>query len=157
MRKIIFRGKRKDNNVWVSGFYSYLFDEKANDYKYEIVFQHMESADMSYPYPSCHTICAEVIPETVGQFTGLTESYERTKSFEPKEIYQHDILEMEYEGKKIICFVEFEICGFILVSNDFEDGYIWIADVEEHDADECSWIPFSRIIGNIHDNPKSLK
>lgn len=98
-----------------------------------------------------------VIPETVGQFTGLTESYERTESFEPKEIYQHDILEMEYEGKKIICFVEFEICGFILVSNDFEDGYIWITDVEEHEVDEASWIPFSRIIGNIHDNPELIK
>lgn len=138
MRQIKFRGKTLKEGKWIFGN---LTEDVKGHYRIQFDVKSFSSV---------------VIPETVGQFTGLTESYERTKSFEPKEIYQHDILEIEYKGKKIICFVEFEICGFILVSNDFEDGYIWITDVEEHDADDCCWISFSRIIGNIHENPSLL-
>lgn len=139
MRQIKFRAQDECNGDWIFGY-------------------PLQDADIKDRWYIMNNYSDGIIIDdrTLGQFTGLTESYERTKSFEPKEIYQHDILEIEYEGKKIICFVEFEICGFILVSNDFEDGYIWIMDVEEHEADECYWIPFSRIIGNIHDNPELL-
>ena len=77
MRDILFRGKRIDNGEWVLG--SLIF--RSN--RYFIVDDKNETA-----LRSCTTHCCdkydwrsvEVIPETVGQYTGLTDK-NGTKDF----------------------------------------------------------------------------
>lgn len=60
MREILFRGKRKDNGKWA---YGYLYIR--NDGQYEISFysKYFDSERFIY----------DVIPETVGQYIGLTD------------------------------------------------------------------------------------
>ena len=115
-REIIFRGKRTNNGEWVEGFY---FEDTGGLSVIQIPRT-----------PNTFT----VDPETVGQYTGLKDKYN-------KEIYEGDICwddEEENYGE-----VRFLDGGF---------SYIWqniCVDLFEIDDS-------IEIVGNIHDNPELL-
>lgn len=62
MREILFRGKRKDNGKWVEGHYGEYYSGKE---KVSCISISKETISGSLYY--------DVIPETVGQYTGLTD------------------------------------------------------------------------------------
>lgn len=128
MREILFRGKSKDNDVWVEGYYC----GKVN----KTIFS---PAEDSAQIVDKDLYWHEVIPETVGQYTGL-------KDRKGTDIFEGDIVNIiraEENGK-----VEwrendaaFEVVGDCLEASFLENLYG--RDVE--------------VIGNIYDNPELLK
>ena len=151
MRTIKFRGKRSDTKEWVYGFYGLSLDDKH--YIIEATFDH--SGDR------CYFFDTEVIPETVGQFTGLTDK-------NGKEIYEGDIV--SFDGNMTADdTMGFEPNGFIYDENSIHcvvwgDEYAcWEVDFQndEHwkykrDTRHLLITNSCKVIGNIHDNPELL-
>lgn len=129
MRDVLFRGKRVDNGEIVEGFY--IFDGFNH---YIVKFYIDENAEGTlYPVQEAF----EVIPETVGQFTGLTDK-------NGKKIFEGDIITISSACVCMTGIVEFHDCGF---------------EVHEYDTYEVLWYypDELEVIGNIHDNPEMLE
>lgn len=132
MREILFRGKRIDNGEWVYGNYAFT---DVNGKKY-FIFQNK---------PLEH----EVIPETVGQYTGLTDK-------NGKKIFEGDIIRFDEN----LYTVQRECdtpggywaeTGYILKHIGWSDYTSFTSTIDDWE-NECQVF----IIGNIHDNPELL-
>lgn len=132
MREILFRGKRADNGEWVEG---YLLEQNTPEYHCYIVISFKAEQDNRHTdILECDIY--EVIPETVGQYTGLTDK-SGTK------IFEGDILrDDDSEENGVVLFFEGEYC--VSFDNEFTYGFADIA---------CSCY----VIGNFYDNPELLK
>ena len=150
MREYKFRGKPTKNNA------SY-FEEKefvygslviSND-KYYILLEVLDNIKRD----DYEVYIIEVIPETVGQYTGL-------KDKNRKEIYNGDILELNKDGRifygtsdgllaKKYQLVGFKNGAFMTCRNkyliDDYDTYLWII------------YKYSTVVGNIYDNKNLLE
>lgn len=122
MREFLFRGKRKDNGDWVYGYY-----EKYNDGSY-INLQTDRLNSGGYPIREF----IEIIPETVGQYTGLTDK-------NGKKIFEGDIVKDPWRISKVEYY---RGCYYPFIS--FPEYSCW-------DTDE------TEVIGNVYDNPELWK
>ena len=122
MREILFRGKRIDNGEWVYGDYWHLPEKN---------FYCISDKEFN----------RKVTPETVGQYTGLTDK-------NGKKIFEGDIVVVPLSGKPAKGIVEYfktDICGFTVITQPQYSNYV----LQKNYAYE--------VIGNIHDNPELLE
>ncbi len=126
MGEILFRGKRKDNGEWVEG--CLVYDS-----------QHCSIRDSGYEY-------FEVAPETVGQFTGMTDR-------DGKKIFEGNILKVVTQDTKEeryiqVCIGEFSDYDtddlFIGVYLKFDDYTVSGGQIKQYSGDV-------EVVGNIHD------
>ena len=139
MRENLFHGKRKDNGKWVEG---YLFIAKwyLNDEKFTAIMRTDATA-----YPHCEISgWEEVDPETVGQYTGLTDK-------NGKKIFEGDIVHCIARMDEANCVIIFEEGEFRLIPERRYKNYVTGSG---YHAIYC----FEKeVIGNIHDNPELLQ
>ncbi len=126
MREILFRGKHTETNEWWEGD---LFHTGKR------VFIRRPDSPTTYEHYS-------VIPETVGQYTGLTDK-------NGKKIFEGDICQTK--GFPLI-----DDKPFVVEWNDDECSFYW-RDVLGTDEFNIGVSQNTTIIGNIHDNPELLK
>ena len=127
MREFLFRAKRLDNGEWVYGSY-YHCCGTAYGATFIVV------NDFGF---------IEVIPHTVGQYTGLTDK-------NGKKIFEGDIVQYqpEYATEPVHSVVEycadkFNYPAFDLKNHDYEANGLQCAHEEGVGCE---------VIGNIHDN-----
>ena len=125
MREILFRGKRVDNGEWVEGYYA-----SIGEYHY-ILTGRLELV----PYLGFEHFL--VNPDTVGQFTGLTDE-------NGVKIFEGDIV--RYNGEPGHVEFDMENAEFLIFFRKWNAGF---------DSIYCD--RNAEVIGNIYDNPKLLE
>ena len=157
-REILFRGKRIDNGGWVFG--NHLYDNTFGKH-YIVLSRHITyiyiavNPDGEFKRLRCTGI--EVVPETVGQYTGLTDK-------DGKKIFEGDIFKhRQFDYPDTFGVVKYRnnydqyrvhnCCGFAIEwqntsidRNLREDLPFW-----------CDEISNAEIVGNIYDNPELLE
>jgi hypothetical protein len=131
-REILFRAKRKDNGEWVKGFYVKTFASLLRDIILPVEVDADENQDTQRIE---FDIYYEVIPETVGQYTGMKDN-------NGKPIFEGDILKLGIGKTR---FVFYGVSSF---RHTIYNGY-----AKEFDFKDKGY----QVIGNIHDNPELLK
>ena len=131
-REILFRGKRVGTGEWVEG---YLLQNNlivpAGQF-----FNFCKHNDRNIITSDSHFVFFEVIPEAIGQYTGLTEK-------NGVKIFEGDILYDEYN--ECNCLVTFDEGSFCTVEDNVCQN-VWGCDMTAFE-----------VIGNIHDNPELLE
>ncbi len=154
MREILFRGKRTDKGTWIEGNLIHCVLMDGRNYTCILEADDSDSSPWEFPYLCCETGCIDgyarpVNPETVGQFTGLTDKKGK-RIFEGDIVRHHnDNPDSEIEEKGVVFWDE-KYCGWRRTSNGaFHHG---VVDTYRLSPD-CLY----ENIGNIHDNPELLE
>ena len=123
-REILFRGKRIDNGEWITDSETYIRDGDG-------IWLSDENLNV-----------VTVIPETVGQFTGLTDK-------NGVRIFEGDIVRYDVNYHDMV------------ISYDVENWGGWLYEDMDDNMQAYSIYEFNlkdiAVIGNIHDNPDILK
>jgi len=117
-RPILFRGKRIDNGEWVEGG----------------IFENLIITAVS-----SYTDFDEVIPDSVGQFTGLTDK-------NGVKIFEGDIVKDSGERHLLVGWSN-KFASFIIDSKKWAFSHWFGEAVNDKDVE---------VIGNIHDNTELL-
>lgn len=153
MREIIFRGQRKDNKEWVTGN---LFIDEKNE-KYEILVGYTN-----------YRIAWEVLPETVGQYTGLKDKNGK-RIFEGDIIRYADIDEYRMYLESLECPEDYQENAFYNMWTIDEVVYGINVGYPAFDLNKHDWEVnglsnlnesggfYYEVIGNIHLNPELLE
>ena len=144
MREILFRGKREDNGEWVEGR---LIADEAIVPKGQVFYISDNVLDST-------VYACIVIPETVGQYTGL-------KDKNGKKIFEGDILRIAKisDGLGDYYFPSLNYPVNVLVKWDL-CAWVWetlCADKMYITFPNAWWHYESEVIGNIYDNPVAPK
>ena len=139
-REILFKGKRKDTKEWVFGHLMQgaditLIIPKGKEFFYDELEKF--AFDMT---------AYEVIPETVGQYTGI-------KDKNGKKIFEGDIIKVTNDYGIIEVLDSDTGIGVV----EFYDGYWYIAEQVNNSLYEIGRCYYIEIIGNIHDTPELLE
>lgn len=126
MREILFRGKCKNSGKWVEGD---LRQDKDIGTSYISGYDYYTSGEGLQRDPFEY----EVIPESVGQYTGLTD-------IDGVKIYEGDIVDILTENEEVGA-VTYDDGGFVITADGFTVSFL--DNINGTDI---------RVIGNIYDN-----
>lgn len=135
MREMLFRGKRIDDGKWVYGFYCH-YDDIEDNGKDDCDYIVKKHNGEYFPF-------VKVIPETVGQYTGLTDK-------NGKKIFEGDIVKF-YEH-----YSTYWDIGYILYKNE-KAKFLYYTPNSSMVGYSIDNTCIFEVIGNIYDNPELLE
>ena len=130
-REILFKAKRIDNNKWVQGY----------------LFMHWDKSYIAWGAVNSRPLITEVIPETVGQYTGINDKHDN-------KIFEGDILQYKvyhrngsHDNRKEVIINKGCVSPREMTEKDTRDNSV---------AYSISRSTFE-VIGNVHENKELLK
>lgn len=145
-REILFKAKRKDNGEWVEGYYIYhikrticpLGDSVKPEDEQHVIMQDGFS-DWNMPR---NTVVYEIDPDTLCQYTGLTDK-------NGKKIWENDIVEERHRG---VITMRYHVLW------DFKETS-WMFETKSSARYGIYAINQRKfeVVGNIFDNPDLLE
>ena len=124
MREVLFRGKRTDNGEWITDSETWIRDGDG-------IWLSDENLNV-----------VQVFPDTIGQFTGLTDK-------NGVRIFEGDIVRYDVNYHDMV------------ISYDVENWGGWLYEDMDDNMQAYSIYEFClkdiAVVGNIHDNPDILK
>ena len=141
MREILFRAKDEAQNKWVYGYYIHLPSAAGSVHIMQVPAGNPDESNTSY----------YIIPETVGEYTGLTDK-------NGKKIFEGDILKIVHkyqspfdDDTKEYTDVTTDVVFFDDEGLCFSYGKSPFLCVADNVTAEYE------VVGNIHDNPELLE
>lgn len=113
MRETLFRGKRVDNGEWTEGYF----------------FKSWDKVFLLWGMTGDCPNMEEVVPETIGQFTGLCDK-------NGKKIFEGDIVESPNGTQGFVEWQNAECAFLVNIGDDWQT------------MDDCPY----EVVGNIYDN-----
>ena len=138
MNNYKFRGKTTEHGEWVYGFYIEGLSSYTGDIKYCIVQKDENIGD--------YTEFTNILPETVGQWTGLLDK-------NGKEIYEGDIIKKRTSISLVSNDFFYDACDFLYKGfflEKIKSAYGYCLEFDKTN-------PEYEIIGNKIDNPELLE
>ena len=130
MREIEFRGIRVENRDWVYGYYE--LSRKGNC-KHHLIIHYTGD---------CRHV-SEVLPETVGQFTGLRDST-RTEAFaEGQRVFEGDCFRIDG--------------GVFVVTWDVYAARFYLKSTKSVLRKDVRYVREHTVLGSIHTQPDLMK
>ena len=126
MREILFRGKRTKNGQWVTG----------------LLWHHVDKASLIYSDELDDKVW--VNPQTVGQFTGLTDK-------NGKRIFEGDICRNTRTNEIVSVKWHGTMAGYGWSKRKTDGSFLYDFGALFRSYDKME------VIGNIHDNPELLE
>lgn len=139
----LYRGKRKDNGKWEVGN---LFENDNYNFPMVLIGHVIMSRDKHFPQDLSFDgyYLVEVDPETVGQFTGMTDKNR-------KKIFEGDIVQTiktEFKPPR-----KYKKPFHVHYNSDFPITVEEYYSPFEHFTEKVAY----EVVGNIHDNPELLQ
>lgn len=145
MHEILFRGKRIANGEWVCGYYVLrkrpYFKDKGANFEHIICDNLVIDDSNDKQFVDTIPITYSVDPETIGQYTGLTDMNGR-------KIFEGDIVisdYIDYEDERGVVQWDSDIAKFIITYSTFTVDFDSVCGEE------------LEIVGNVYDDPELLK
>ena len=158
MREILFRGKRMDNGEWVEAASILRTVDGAVRELYIAAKAGMDMAldadgNVHTMTAGPHVLYYRVDPDTVGQFTGLTDK-------NGKRAFEHDVIKHHFGDEiGVIRYGEYRNP----FGDDSHGGHVgfyvdWVTGEAPGTLrkDLAYWMKIVEVIGSIHDNPELL-
>lgn len=140
MREILFRGKRCSTNEWIEGYYC-IYPNLFNGVLQSHIF--IPSHDAETGKGSC--MIYSVIPETVGQYTGVDDT-NGTK------IFEGDIVQYTYATNSDLTHIGCVVYGsgefYIEDTTSGEDAFMSSLTDDDYTY---------KVIGNIYDDVRRIR